>query len=293
MIRFVRFLCPWGLLLFGCAFLYKGLTVLSMDVETEATPVSITAIEEGSVPNAAWLEISDGFFYWPAGGSHVSQVEYEDGNREIKKELGYYVPLVSLPVAAEWASQKGDERTLEKCRVLIFLPTGLMEREHPDVLAGEMVLPFEPATVKGLRKPVRQLADEPRYAFFSGTHALDRSEAIFVKSGYRPMQKDEAAVMAKMGGWMAGPSLLWIVWRRIQRKRRKVRAELLGSETASFDDHEDPNLHLACAKCGAAVRPDTKFCRRCGSEIMSSVLAAEDADESPALVGASSQDTKV
>lgn len=53
MIRLVRFLVPWGLLLFGCAFLYKGLNILSKDVETAATPVSITAIEEGSVPDAA------------------------------------------------------------------------------------------------------------------------------------------------------------------------------------------------------------------------------------------------
>ena len=111
-----------------------------------------------------------------------------------------------------------------------------MEREHKNVLDGKLGIPFEPATVKGTRKPLRQLAETPRNAFFAGTQTLNRNRAIFVKSGYRPMQKGEAAAMAKMGGWMAGPALLWIVWRRIQRKRRKVRAALLGSETASFDE---------------------------------------------------------
>jgi len=227
-------LVPWVLMFVGGVWIVGGLATLSGDVETTPTKVSISALERSEFPDAQWLEVSNGYLYWPEAFSHFKTRQFlMDGSveQEVTKGLGYYVPLVSGQLAETWLQDtaSGQSVSYESCRVLVFFAQQVADRAFPGLARG--VAPEQPTelfTVNGISNAAGDLEEEVAEALEGGTTNLDLSGMIVVRHTDEPLQKGTAAGIVVMGLVVAGPSFLWVRWRA--RRRRRKAASLDGDQ---------------------------------------------------------------
>jgi GYF domain 2 len=193
----------------GLFFLCGGcVSLLTVKTEESATKVSMAEVEKKGLPDRHWLELQEGYLFWPLWKQDVlttTTTSTQGGAATSREDVKWhYAPLVSKDTADEWAREydtKGDQAVYdgEKCRVWVKIDPRRFASAFPGVNANGPDHPSAQHTVSGR---VIDFKNEPTFVLDSlpkHTRNMKFDRMVLVEYGEQPAGKGAFACMMVMG----------------------------------------------------------------------------------------------
>jgi hypothetical protein len=200
-----------------------------------ATKVAVRDLETRGAPQGSWLEVTDGYLFWPR---LKSTYEEKSGAKET---TAYYAPLVSKAVLDTWLEEYRRDRDkavypFDGSRVMVKVEPAAFKRAFPGAAKGDDAKPFERHDVKGR---VLKFQEEPEFVREGlGKQARDfkPERIILLHYGQEPIGLG-GAVAGSLCAGLAGLGLAAPLGVRLVRRRSRPGPGAAREAAGLYDRH--------------------------------------------------------